>query len=255
MRSQCGCRQSSCLTSSTVMPCWAVDDDSPEYTEVHGIPGLRARYEHGRGILYRPGFPGRIAIPATPGLWRKAVNVAAGLYGPGDQVRIPWQLSPHDWHPGEIRSPRHGPGRFLWQAPATSAVGLSPASCAAFPACASCLAPTGTTCGSITTQTARTSSLNGRTAPLTQPCWSGCLIRFSGRVRNWSCNPGSLWRTAIPARKARSQSVPPGDPAARSCSATACHQATAASVRSGHNVSLGAKRAVPPGQRARTTPM
>jgi len=96
----------------TVMPCWAVDDDSPDYTEVHGIPGLRARYEHGRGFLYRPGFDGRIAFPATPGLWRKAIKVAADLYGPGDQVRIPWQLSPHDWHAGEVRFTEAWPRTF-----------------------------------------------------------------------------------------------------------------------------------------------
>ena len=56
-----------------VLPCSDAAHDEREYPDVYGIPGLRARHEQGRGILYRPGFPGRVAVPAAPGLWRKAL--------------------------------------------------------------------------------------------------------------------------------------------------------------------------------------
>ena len=49
-----------------VLPCWDAAHDDREYPDVYGIPGLRARHEQGRGILHRPGFPGRIAVPAAP---------------------------------------------------------------------------------------------------------------------------------------------------------------------------------------------
>ena len=86
-----------------VMPCWDAAHDDREYPDVYGIPGLRARHEQGRGILYRPGFPGRVTVPAAPGLWRKALLVAAGLSSGPDQARLPWLTAPDDWDPGEAR--------------------------------------------------------------------------------------------------------------------------------------------------------
>jgi hypothetical protein len=96
-----------------IMPRWLAEDEaSDEQPEISGIPGLRARYEQGQGILGRPGFPGRIAIPATPGLWRKAVRVAAALYGTDGQVRLPWLLTPDDWHPAEVGFTEAWPDAF-----------------------------------------------------------------------------------------------------------------------------------------------
>jgi hypothetical protein len=86
-----------------VLPCWDAAHDDREYQDVYGIPGLRARHEQGRGILHRPGFPGRISVPAAPGLWRKALLVAAGLSGGPGQARMPWLTVPGDWDPGEAR--------------------------------------------------------------------------------------------------------------------------------------------------------
>lgn len=85
-----------------VMPRWLADDeDRRECPEVSGIPGLRARHEKGHAVLYRPGFPGRVLVPATPGLWRKAVAVAHGLLGAEGGVRSAWLLAPGAWHPAE----------------------------------------------------------------------------------------------------------------------------------------------------------
>jgi hypothetical protein len=85
-----------------VMPRWlAEDEDSRECPEVSGIPGLRARHEKGHAVLYRLGFPGRVAVPATPGLWRKAVAVAHGTLSAEGNVRSAWLLAPGGWHPAE----------------------------------------------------------------------------------------------------------------------------------------------------------
>jgi hypothetical protein len=85
----------------TLMPCWDPADEAGDCPDVFGIPGLRARHTDGHGILYRPGFPGRIAVPAAPGLWRKALLVAAGISGGQDQAALPWLSLPGGWHPVE----------------------------------------------------------------------------------------------------------------------------------------------------------
>lgn len=83
------------------MPHWLAEDEDGGQPEVAGIPGLRAGHEQGRGVLHRPGFPGRIAVAAPPGLWRKALAVAAAMSGQGGLIRLPWVTSPRDWHPCE----------------------------------------------------------------------------------------------------------------------------------------------------------
>lgn len=95
-----------------VMPSWVADEAVQDSPEVHGIAGLRARYDRGRGMatLHRPGFPGRIAIPAPLGLWRRAALVAADLCGDGSPVVLPWLSAPDDWHPCEARFAQPRPG-------------------------------------------------------------------------------------------------------------------------------------------------
>ena len=83
------------------LPAWAAEHDSPDCAEVTGIAGLRPRYERGCGVLARPGFPGRIVVPCTRGLWRKALLVVAAI-NDADEVRMPWRSVSDDWHPGEI---------------------------------------------------------------------------------------------------------------------------------------------------------
>jgi hypothetical protein len=100
-----------------IMPGWfAEDEDSGP--EVYGIPGLRAQFHWGRIILNRPGFAGRISIPAPAGRWRKAALIATDLWGDERTTRMPWLTHPDEWHPEEVRCVESWPGRYStssWQ--------------------------------------------------------------------------------------------------------------------------------------------
>ena len=96
-----------------VMPCWATDEESDDYAEVHGIAGLRGRHARDRIVLERPGLPGRIAIPATRNQWRKAALVAADMCGDPRDVRMPWLDQPAEWHPAESAFTDSWPERFV----------------------------------------------------------------------------------------------------------------------------------------------
>jgi hypothetical protein len=95
-----------------ILPGWPAEHDDRDTPEVYGIPGLRARHEQGRIVLARPGFPGRVAIPASRDRWRKAALVAADLNGGPGNFHMPWLTSPADWHPAEIRFTEAWPERF-----------------------------------------------------------------------------------------------------------------------------------------------
>jgi hypothetical protein len=104
-----------------VMPRWAVEEQSPENAgesaagSVHqlgGIRGLRARFERGRIIMSRPGFGGRICIPAPAERWRKAVLIASAGCRDEGETHLPWLTHPGEWHPDETRYVDSWPGHF-----------------------------------------------------------------------------------------------------------------------------------------------
>lgn len=96
-----------------IMPSWSAEDEerTGSICQIYGIPGLRAQFQWGRIILSRPGFTGRISIPASADRWRKAALIAADLACDEGGTRMPWRTHPHEWHPGEVRWveswPRH----------------------------------------------------------------------------------------------------------------------------------------------------
>lgn len=96
-----------------IMPSWAAaDEEAGTVSQVHGIPGLRARHQQGRVVLTRPGLTGRISIPAPAGRWRKAALIAADLGGRDHGMQMPWLTHPFDWHPAEARWVASWPGHY-----------------------------------------------------------------------------------------------------------------------------------------------
>jgi hypothetical protein len=101
-----------------IMPSWSAEEEmTGAFSQVYGIPGLRARLWPGRVLLSRPGLAGRITIAASAGRWRKAARIAADLGG-ADGMLMPWLTRPHDWHPAEARWVASWPGHYSpdgWQ--------------------------------------------------------------------------------------------------------------------------------------------
>lgn len=89
---------------------YQVGPECGDVLEVQGIPGLRFRYEAGHVVLYRPGRPGRIRIPAKEITWRKALWIALRAWD--DRATVLWDSHPNEWHPLETRFVEDWPARF-----------------------------------------------------------------------------------------------------------------------------------------------
>ena len=102
-----------------IAPAWRPEEvKDGEVVNMSGIPGLRAFHKRGHTVLSRPGVPGRIIIPVPADRWRKAVLVAADLWGYEGGTCSPWLTRPRQWHPAETRLAENRPERYAtdgWQ--------------------------------------------------------------------------------------------------------------------------------------------